>query len=185
MINFINKIEQDLAQSKHNQNLEQYDEKEKLFPRCGIGIVSTNLPYDYNYKEYLKENYKDLDIENFIKDSDKTIESILSNIINHSLYKNGDKYILNKQIINPKMEILFESIKNNKVSYSICFRLLNITINEELVLEKNDNETIYLRPLDNNIINIKYPKNPFVNNLFRQEYWVKHNLELVIEKKIL
>lgn len=178
----IHLIQNDLKQSKFNQSTIEDEEREKKFPNSNKSLIAYDLPID-NYINYIKKNYDDLDLNNFCKNSDISINQILSEIIEACLNKENNMYILIKEKCIKFINSLLSDIKIGSFSYSITFRIINISIEEDIIFENNETEKIYLHKMESAQIEKKYPKDNYVNKLFTSDFWIKHDAEFIIEKK--
>lgn len=175
-------IQEDIKNSRFNQLTQENEEREKFFPDSNKSLISYNLPID-DYIDYIKKNYDEIDIDNFCNDSDISINEILSQIIENSLKKENNMYMLIKEKFVKFVNFLLSDIKIGKTSYSISFRIINISIEEDIIFENNENKKIYLHKIENAQVEKKYPKDNYVNKLFTSELWVKHDTEFILEKK--
>lgn len=175
-------IQEDIKNSKFNQFTKENEEKKKIFPNSNNSLIAYNLPIDI-YIDYFKKNYNEINIDSFYKDSNISINHVLSEIIKVCLNKENNMYILIKEKFINLINYLLSDIKIGKTSYSITFRIINISIEEDIILQDNGTEKIYLHKIENSQVQQKYPKDDYVNKLFTLDLWVKHNTEFIIEKK--
>jgi len=178
----IDQIANDIIQSKHNQFSKEQEKDERLLPGSTQTIIAYNLPI-YSYIDHLKNNFKDLDIDSFFANSNLTINSALEKFIAASLVKEQTKYLLLKERIIELIKKLLHDIKEMKSTYSITFRIMNISLSKEIVFEEDGTQKICLQTIDESLVNSKYPQHKLFYKSLPTEDWVKHNTEFVILKK--